>query len=460
MKRNSTSRCFRNLGFSAALAICLSTMRCDVSPPGSSAGGGDGTLRVLITDKPFPFDLIDEALITITRVEVRRAGEVECEVECDDGAFCNGEETCVDGDCSPGLAPCGDDEGCDEDTDACWKLCTADADCNDGEYCNGEETCIEGRCAAAASPCTVGLFCDEENNVCTATCTTNAHCDDGDFCNGIESCVAGACTAGVAPCAADQSCDEDDDECDDEDDEDGDDDDDEDDDGDDDDDDGDGDGGSPFLVVFEGERVFNLLDLRNGRTDLLADAEIPAGTYTQMRLIVTAGQVTLTDGRVFPLKVPSGAQTGIKLHFTFEVEEGEETQLLLDVDLSRAFQPVPGGHIDDPSTIRTFHFSPSVALRLINLLEAGSIAGMATTLAAEVSTPLAGVAVTAYVGDTEVTSTSTEDDGTYLLGGLATGEYRVEFSAAGFDDFVVDDVAVTAGQTTANVNAVMTATAP
>ena len=249
-------------------------------------------------------------------------------------------------------------------------------------------------------------------------------------------CAAGVCADGVSPCTAGQSCDEDDDECEDEDD---------DDEGDDD------DGGSPYLVVFEGEKVFNLLDLRNGQMDLLAEAEIPAGTYTLMRLIVTAGQITLTDGRVFPLQVPSGEQTGIKLHFTFEVAEGGETQLLLDVDLSRAFRPIPGGHIDDPSTIQTFHFSPSVAMRLINLLDAGSITGTVTTMELDVSTPLAGASVTAYDEDTEVTSTSTAEDGTYLLGGLVTGEYRVEFSAAGYDDVVVEDVAV---------SATMTATAP
>jgi hypothetical protein len=445
MNRNLIARCFRHLGPFVGLAVCLSTMRCDV-PSASPSGGGNGKLRVLITDKPFPFDLIDEALVTITRVEVRRAGESECETECDDDLFCNGEETCVDGECRLGIAPCGDNEGCEEETNICVKLCTADADCTDGNYCNGEETCVDGRCAAGAVPCTGDRFCDEENNVCMTGCTTNAHCDDGAFCNGAETCVDGACVDGSDPCEAGQSCDEDDDECEDADDA--------------DDDNGGDEGDGPFLLIFEGEKVFNLLDLQNGQTDLLADADVPAGAYTLMRLIVTAGQITLNDGRVFPLKVPSGEQTGIKLHFNFDVAEGQETQLLLDVDLSRAFRPIPAGHIDDPSTIRSFHFSPSVAMRLINLLEAGSIAGTVTTMVGDVSTPIAGASVTAYDGDTEVTSTSTGTDGTYVLSGLPTGAYRVEFSATGFNDFVVEGVAVNAGQTTGNVNATMTASGP
>ncbi|UCE62131.1 MAG: carboxypeptidase regulatory-like domain-containing protein [Phycisphaerales bacterium] len=53
-----------------------------------------------------------------------------------------------------------------------------------------------------------------------------------------------------------------------------------------------------------------------------------------------------------------------------------------------------------------------------------------------------------------MTSTATAEDGIFLLGGLPTGEYSVEFSLAGHDDVSIADVTVTAGKTTLGVGVV------
>jgi len=69
------------------------------------------------------------------------------DVLCDDDEFCNGEETCdaILG-CASGNAPSLDDgvsctlDSCDEGADEAIHV-AQDADCDDGKFCNGEETC-------------------------------------------------------------------------------------------------------------------------------------------------------------------------------------------------------------------------------------------------------------------------------------------------------------------------------
>lgn len=114
---------------------------------------------------------------------------IECvfDSDCDDGMFCNGRETCCtfqddcpDGcGCKDGLPPCDPSacEVCDEDARTCEVIptCASDADCDDGLFCNGEETCctLDDACADGCG-CLPGLppcdprdeICDEETDVC------------------------------------------------------------------------------------------------------------------------------------------------------------------------------------------------------------------------------------------------------------------------------------------------------
>ncbi len=151
---------------------------------------------------------------------------------CNDGAFCNGNETChatlgcqagTAPDCDDGVACTGD--SCNESTDTCDHT-PNDAACSDGAFCNGSETChpVNG-CEAGTPPncndnvaCTVDA-CDEAGDTCTHT-PNHAACDNGLHCDGAEVCdpTAGCqdspdpnCDDGVA-CTID-SCDEDNDAC-------------------------------------------------------------------------------------------------------------------------------------------------------------------------------------------------------------------------------------------------------
>jgi hypothetical protein len=204
-----------------------------------------------------------------------------------------------------------------------------------------------------------------------------------------------------------------------------------------------------FITVVYGAQTFNLLELRNGHTDVLADAEMAVGSYDQIRLLVTAGKITLTDGREFPLEVPSGDRTGIKLHLPFSVAEGQQITLLLDVNLSNAFAAIPSGHIDNVDTVREFRFQPSLGMRLINVLNAGSITGV---IQDATGAPLADGS------DAELSGTVSDPNGTFTLAGLVSGAYRVEFALDGFVDTQVDNVAVQTGEDTALPPVAMTTT--
>ena len=84
--------------------------------------------------------------------------------------------------------------------------------CDDGVFCNGEDTCDAGSCSVhVGDPCTGGDVCNNTCNEGTDDCFSpdTTSCDDGVFCNGEDMCDgAGTCDHPGDPCEAYENCNE------------------------------------------------------------------------------------------------------------------------------------------------------------------------------------------------------------------------------------------------------------
>jgi hypothetical protein len=172
-----------------------------------------------------------------------------------------------------------------------------------------------------------------------------------------------------------------------------------------------------FLVLGRPNRVIDLLALRGGvSAELAKGATIPAGGYSQMRLVLGANNtVTLADGTVEPLKVPSGMQSGIKMPVSFDVAAGTTRDVVIDFDAHKSiFLHVTGNS--------KYILRPVV--RAFDVLATGSVHGRVTDVATGVGLP--GAVVTAQQFDVSgraeiVRSAMTGLDGSYTLDLLLAG---------------------------------------
>ncbi len=203
---------------------------------------------------------------------------------------------------------------------------------------------------------------------------------------------------------------------------------------------------SDFIVLTDVDTVLNLVDLQNGVVATLAEIEVPAGDYDEVRVITGDAEIILTDGRSFDLKIPSGSQSGIKIKVTpgIVVEGGLTTELLLDFDLSKSF--VVKGDPSRVDGINGFNFKP--VIRAINSSTAGRVSG--TIIRATDDAPLENVYLVLTPDEsTETTYEAyTAADGTYTFLGVPAGDYSLTASIEGYEDGEYVGIEVIAGNRT------------
>jgi len=123
-------------------------------------------------------------------------------------------------------------------------------------------------------------------------------------------------------------------------------------------------GSNGKVVLLSAPVTTDLVDLANNTATLVDAAPVPAGTYTQLRFVITGGYVEVDNGDgttsiyassptysglpagavvTGDLQMPSLAQSGLKVDFpATDLEITEDQDLLVDFDVSQSFGHLAG----------------------------------------------------------------------------------------------------------------------
>jgi hypothetical protein len=109
-----------------------------------------------------------------------------------------------------------------------------------------------------------------------------------------------------------------------------------------------GDSGNAVTIALPQPKSIDLMNQSGTASAVLFNQPIPAGSYGQIRLMVVAdgnpsnSYITLSDGTMHGLQVPSGSETGLKLVTGFTVPSSGVVDYSIDFDLRKAITCPPG----------------------------------------------------------------------------------------------------------------------
>jgi hypothetical protein len=190
-------------------------------------------------------------------------------------------------------------------------------------------------------------------------------------------------------------------------------------------------------VAISPAKKINLLDLTNGKLEELGTAPLPAGNYTQVRLVLSANGGNMPANSIvragetaeIPMQTPSAAQTGLKLIRPFTVQPDTLVDLVIDFDACRSVVARGNG---------SFGLKPVLTA---DLKTVGGIVGVVERDMNGVVVP--GVVVSAQEGGKVLRSTVPTSSGDFTLAYLdPTKTYDVVITAPARGTSVVAGVTV------------------
>ena len=214
----------------------------------------------------------------------------------------------------------------------------------------------------------------------------------------------------------------------------------------------DSDGGWSEVVLAPAQRV-DLLTLTNGTLLPLGQTALPAGTYTQMRLVLSpnssstplANAIKPTGGTEIALTTPSGAQSGLKMNINIDVAADKVADFAIDFDACKSF-------------VKAGNSGQYLLKPMLSVLPILSDAGQRIVGYVDPSLVVAGTAVSAQVNGVPVRATPPDATGKFVLYPVPAGTYDLVVTAAGRVNAVMTGVPVVTtaftniGSATARIN--------
>lgn len=185
--------------------------------------------------------------------------------------------------------------------------------------------------------------------------------------------------------------------------------------------------GPGWVTLSSNPGIYDLLKLTNGTDTLIANASLPIGTISQVRLILGQNNTIKVNGVIHNLLTPSAEQSGLKINVHQPLADNITYTLLLDFDAARSIVETGNGEYILKPVIR------AIAQPLD-----GGIKGVISPVAAN-------PAIYAITG-TDSVATYPDGSGNFLIKGLSSGTYSVYFApSGGFNDTLINGVNVTNG---------------
>jgi len=178
--------------------------------------------------------------------------------------------------------------------------------------------------------------------------------------------------------------------------------------------------------------VYDLLELTGGVSLLLFDDDVPAGSISQIRLVLGENNSIVVDGETILLNTPSAQQSGLKIQVNETLEPGILYEFLLDFDVDESIVDLGNGG---------YNLKP--VIRASTEAQSGAISGVVLPIGMQ-------TLVTADNGVDQV-SAYTNVLGEFVLSGVPEGTYTVTFEAdivLQLPPIVVENVVVAVGETT------------